>query len=96
MGSRWTNRGNYITDKAEGMSKMIVTKCQWCGKTCITRREMDVLSLLAKELSLKEIAVEMGTSYQTVKNHMFSLEGKFGVNDKATMLLRAIREGFIK
>jgi len=57
---------------------------------------MDVLSLLAKELSLKEIAVEMGISYQTVKNHMFSLEGKFGVNDKATMLLRAIREGFIK
>ena len=62
----------------------------------LTRRERQVLILLAKGLSLKEIAGRLELSPRTVDSHRSSLMKKLDIH-KATYLVRlALREGLIR
>ena len=60
----------------------------------LSPREMEVLSLLTLGQSNKEIARQMGISYQTVKNHLASLFRKLGVEDRTQAVLYALRMGW--
>lgn len=48
----------------------------------LTNREMEVLQLLARRLSAKEIAQQLVISDRTVKRHTANIYGKLGVNDR--------------
>ena len=62
----------------------------------LSKREREVLHLIADGLSAKEIAVELGISTKTVEAHRTSLMRKLGVR-KATELVRyALRHGLIE
>jgi DNA-binding NarL/FixJ family response regulator len=61
----------------------------------LTRREIEVLGLLAQGLSNKEIAGVMWLSYRTVERHVTSLYRKIGVARRSEATAFALRKGVI-
>ena len=59
----------------------------------LTRREQEILGLLAKGLSNAAIADELTVSVNTVRNHIASLSGKLGAHSKLEALAIAVRRG---
>lgn len=59
----------------------------------LTRREGEVLKQLAVGLSNKEIALALGISYETVKEHVQHLLRKIGVADRTQAAVWAVRQG---
>jgi DNA-binding NarL/FixJ family response regulator len=61
----------------------------------LTRRERDVLELIAGGRSNKRIALELGISEKTVKTHVGHLLAKLGVSDRTQAALMAVQEGLV-
>lgn len=61
----------------------------------LTDREREVLILLARGLSSKEIATELDISTRTVESHRANLMRKLGVKSVALLTQVAIREGIV-
>jgi two-component system, NarL family, response regulator LiaR len=59
----------------------------------LTRRESEVLQLIARGLSNKRIARELGIAEKTVKTHVGHLLAKLGVSDRTQAALHAVRAG---
>lgn len=59
-----------------------------------TERESEVLALLARGASNKEIAAALFISEGTVKNHVTSIFGKLGVTDRTQAALKARELGY--
>lgn len=62
----------------------------------LSPREMEILQLIARGMSNKEIARELQISRQTVKNHMTSILRKLAVNDRTQAAVYALRRGWIR
>jgi len=61
----------------------------------LTRREREVLELIAAGRSNKRIAFELGIAEKTVKTHVGHLLAKLGVTDRTQAALLAVRDGLI-
>lgn len=61
-----------------------------------TRRELQILELLAQGKSNKQIAAELGIGEQTVKNHLYSIYLKLGVTNRTQAAIKAIKERLIE
>lgn len=61
----------------------------------LTRREREILGLLAEGLSGPEIAQKLVLAHSSVKWHVQQLYGKLGVNTKQRALLRASALGLL-
>jgi DNA-binding NarL/FixJ family response regulator len=61
----------------------------------LTRREIDVLRLMAGGYSNREISRAIGTAEGTVKNHASSILSKLGVRDRTRAVLKALELGYI-
>jgi DNA-binding NarL/FixJ family response regulator len=61
----------------------------------LTRREIQVLELLAEGLPNKAVAHRLGISDQTVKFHVASIMGKLGASNRTEAVRRALRRGLI-
>jgi DNA-binding NarL/FixJ family response regulator len=61
----------------------------------LSDREREVLVLLARGLSSKEIASELGISTRTVESHRANLMRRLGVKSVALLTQVAIREGIV-
>ena len=61
----------------------------------LTRRETDVLQLLAEGLPNKSIAARLDVSDQTVKFHVASILSKLGAANRTEAVRRALRRGLI-
>ena len=62
----------------------------------LTRREHEVLTLIAHGRSNKRIAFELGISERTVKAHVGHLLAKLGVADRTQAALLAVQEGLVE
>ncbi len=62
----------------------------------LSTREMEILKLITRGQSNKEIAQMLGISRQTVKNHMTSILRKLAVNDRTQAAVYALRRGWIR
>jgi DNA-binding NarL/FixJ family response regulator len=60
----------------------------------LTLREKEVLSLIAKGLSNKEIAASLIISEKTVKTHVSNILGKLELDDRTQAALFAVKNGF--
>ena len=61
----------------------------------LTRRELEVLALMAEGLSNKAIAARLTISDQTVKFHVGSIGGKLNALNRTDAVRRAIQRGLI-
>jgi DNA-binding NarL/FixJ family response regulator len=62
----------------------------------LTRREMDVLEMLVKGNSNRDMAEAMFISEKTVKNHLTSIFRKLGVKDRTQAAVFAIRHKIVE
>ena len=61
----------------------------------LTRREIEVLRLLARGLGNKEIAAHLGISEHTAKFHISSILGKLAVSSRTEAVTEGLRRGLI-
>jgi DNA-binding NarL/FixJ family response regulator/signal transduction histidine kinase/PAS domain-containing protein len=61
----------------------------------LTRREIEVLWVLAEGLDGKEIAERLGISGKTERNHMASISEKLGVHSRLQALVFALKHGVV-
>ena len=61
----------------------------------LTHREVDVLHLLARGLTSKEIANALVVSVRTVEHHRANLTAKLGARGRAELLRCAARLGWL-
>ena len=62
----------------------------------LTPRELDVLRLVSRGRTNKEIAAAMFVSEETVKSHMKGLFQKLGVHDRAEAIAVALQRGLLR
>ena len=80
------------------VSVLIETFCQLAplrvvnadGLRLLTKREEEVVRLLAEGLQNREIAQELNLSNHTVKNYMFRIFDKVGVSSRVELVLYAV------
>jgi len=61
----------------------------------LTKREIEVLKLLAEGLFNKEIAYTLAISEKTVKNHVSNIFKKINVSDRTQAAVYAIKNNFV-
>ncbi|HTU85927.1 MAG TPA: response regulator transcription factor [Solirubrobacteraceae bacterium] len=62
----------------------------------LTKRERDVLELIANGRSNKRIALELGISEKTVKAHVGRVLAKLGVSDRTQAAVLAVQGGLVR
>ena len=65
-------------------------------ESIITRREEEVLQLIAEGLSTSEVAGRLYISVKTVKNHLASVYQKLDSRDRTQAVVRAVKMGIIR
>ena len=105
VGSWVSNGVIYFVDKKGnvGRAKMAVGKAIEALKKAekakryenLTPREREVLALIAKGMSNKEIARQLFISDKTVKNHLSNIFEKLHINDRTSAAVLAVKEGLV-
>jgi two-component system, NarL family, response regulator NreC len=62
----------------------------------LTKREREILKLLAEGLSVKEIAANFDLSVKTVEAHKFNLMRKLDIHNKAQLVTYAIQKKIVR
>ena len=66
------------------------------AEAIITKREEEVLQLIAEGLSTTEVATRLFISVKTVKNHLASVYQKLDSRDRTQAVVRAVKMGIIR
>ena len=61
----------------------------------LTRREAEVLKLVAKGLSNHDIAARLGLAERTVKGHLMNIFDKLGVGSRTEAVREALKRGWV-
>ncbi|RMF83200.1 MAG: DNA-binding response regulator [Planctomycetota bacterium] len=80
---------------SSGVKEAIANGRKLAGRTKLSRREAELLPLLARGLTLREAAARMSVSYKTADTYRTSLLRKLGVRDRVGLARFAIRERII-
>ena len=62
----------------------------------VTKREVEVLQLIADGCSTPEVAEQLFISQKTVKNHLASIYHKLDARDRTQAVLQAVRMGIVR
>lgn len=65
------------------------------GQGALSRRELEVLTLIAEGLNNRAIAERLFISESTVKNHVRSIHEKLQVHSRMEAVVRAVRDGVL-
>jgi DNA-binding NarL/FixJ family response regulator len=66
------------------------------GEELVSKREEEVLQLIADGCSSVEVAERLFISQKTVKNHLASIYQKLDARDRTQAVLRAVRMGIVR
>ena len=61
----------------------------------LTKREQQILNMIAKSMSNKAIALKLKLSVRTVEHHRANLTDKLGIKDTASLVKYALAKGII-
>ena len=85
-----------VTDRVlRGITRIAVTFEASALPEPLTKREREVLRLMAAGSSNKEIADALGAAEGTIKNHASSIFSKLGVRDRTRAVLKGLELGVI-
>ncbi|HEY4817213.1 MAG TPA: response regulator transcription factor [Candidatus Acidoferrum sp.] len=77
-------------------SEAAALPCASAGRRLgLTRREQQLIPLIAKGLTNKEIANHFSLSEQTVKNHLYRMKHKVGAEDRLDIVQLYRTQGFL-
>jgi two-component system, NarL family, response regulator DegU len=65
-------------------------------ESVITKREIEVLQLIADGCATPEVAERLFISQKTVKNHLASIYAKLDARDRTQAVLQAVRMGIVR
>jgi DNA-binding NarL/FixJ family response regulator len=85
--------GSYIS---AGIAKLLVKPGEPTAEEVLTKRQLQILTLLAGGQSSKEIGFALGLSSKTVDVHRFRIMERLGLRDVASLTVYAVRKGLIK
>ncbi len=83
------------TVAAKLMREVAESGRQLAAPDSLTNREMEVLRLLARGMSNKEIALELEVAEKTVKTHVSNILQKLHLADRTQAALYAVRERLV-
>ena len=66
------------------------------AESVITKREIEVLQLIADGCATPEVAEKLFISQKTVKNHLASIYAKLDARDRTQAVLQAVRMGIVR
>jgi two-component system, NarL family, response regulator NreC len=78
------------------LSSYELTQADIDGFNDFTKRELEVLKLIAEGFTNNEIADKLFTSRRTIEGHRQSLIEKTGVSNSAALIMHAFRSGIIR
>lgn len=84
------HNGRYIPEDISGRLLEII------GRDRLSERELEVLSLVCKGLSNKEIAQKLFISDKTARNHVTNCLAKLDASDRTEAATTAIKRGLIR
>jgi DNA-binding NarL/FixJ family response regulator len=61
-------------------------------ESLLTKREQELIPLVAHGLTNKEISLRLGVSEHTIKNHLFRIYEKLGISSRVELILYALSE----
>src|SRR5688572_21158490 len=94
--ARWLAQRTVVTEHVlQGLDRVRPTFEHSELPDPLTRREREVLRLMAGGYSNREIADTLGSSEGTVKNHAASIFSKLGVRDRTRAVLKALGLGYL-
>ncbi len=94
---RATRYGTYPTEATEGAEGQPAgASASTATVTPLSPREMEILELVTRGASNKEIAHRLTISEQTVKNHMTAVLRKLRVDDRTQAAVYALRHGWVR
>jgi DNA-binding NarL/FixJ family response regulator len=85
--------GSYYNAK---VARMLLERVETCAEDGLTERQVEILSMIARGLSSKEIGYELGLSPKTVDVHSARIMERLQVRDVASLTRYAVRRGLIK
>ena len=81
---------------APSVTARLMQRAQTPAKTALSGREIEVLELVARGESNKELARELHLSEATVKSHLIHIFEKLGVTDRTAAVTVAIEKGILR
>ncbi len=60
------------------------------GEVLLTKREQEIIPLVAHGLTNKEISARLSLSEHTIKNHLFRIYEKLGISSRVELILYAV------
>ena len=75
--------------------KFLTSKYRQPANTNLTKREMEIIQLIAEEKTTQQIADYLTVSAKTIENHKINLFKKLEVKNSAGLILAATRLGYI-
>ena len=80
---------------APAVAARLMTRMRAPAEENLSAREIEVLQLVAKGASNKEISKSLHISTATVKTHLIHIYGKLGVDDRTAAVTTALETGII-
>lgn len=77
------------------MDEMLLGKKRSVQQVELTKRELEILGLIAKEFSNNEIAEKLFISLRTVQTHRLNISQKLNAKNLVTLVKEAYRRGLI-
>jgi DNA-binding NarL/FixJ family response regulator len=81
---------------APGVAARLMERMRGPAEEALSSRELDVLRLVAKGASNKEIADQLYISEATVKSHLIHIYGKLNVADRTAAVTLALERGILR
>jgi DNA-binding NarL/FixJ family response regulator len=79
-----------------GVAERLLEPVEPAAEEVLTERQIEILKLLARGKSSKEIAFDLGLSSKTVDVHRTRIMERLALKDIASLTLYAVRKGLVK
>jgi DNA-binding NarL/FixJ family response regulator len=91
-GQIWANSAD-VLQVVEALQKALPFKAvNSRGEALLTKREQEIVPLVANGLTNREISTQLRVSEHTIKNHLFRIYEKLGISSRVELILYAVSE----